>query len=86
MDKAPIKLYPLLPYPHRGFQVENRNLRGQECKEGYLHDKEEEDDDDHVDLWVDPHSRPAQAFRVTHMLYPSVVVKQGTDGFTRHQL
>ena len=53
----------------------DRSWRGQEFKEGYLHDKEEEDDDDHVDPWVDPHSWPAQAFRVTHMLYPCVIVE-----------
>lgn len=64
----------------------DRSLGGQECRKGYLHDKEEEDDDDDVDLWMDPHSRLAQACRVTHMLYPRVVVKEGTDGFTRHQL
>lgn len=82
-----MKLYPLLPYANCVFQVENRQkLKGSGVHEEYLHDKEEEDDDDHVDLWVDPHGRPAQAFRVTHMLYPCVVVKQGTDGFTRHQL
>lgn len=66
--------------------VENRSLGGQACWQRYLHDKEEEDDDDNVDLWVDPHSRPAQAFRVTYVFYPRIVVKQGADGFTGHQL
>lgn len=66
--------------------VESRSLGGQACWRRYLHDKEEEDDDDDVDLWVDPHSRPAQGLRVTYVFYPRIVVKEGADGFTRHQL
>ena len=57
-----------------------------EWRERYLHDEEEKNDDDNVDLWVDPHSRLAQAFGVTYVFYPRVVVKQGADGFPRHQL
>lgn len=35
---------------------------------------------------MDPHSRPAQGLRVTYVFYPRIVVKEGADGFTRHQL
>lgn len=66
--------------------VENGSVGGQECWERYLHDKEEEDDDDHVDLGVDPHSGRAQACGVTYVFYPRIVVKEGADGFPRHQL
>lgn len=52
----------------------------------YLHDKEEKDDDDNIDPWVNPHSRLAQAFGVTLVFYPRIVVKQSTDGFPGHQL
>lgn len=86
LDEDQMKFYRSLPYAYPGSQVENRSPGSQECRERYLHDEEEGDDDDDIDFWVDPHSWLAQAFRVPYMLYPCVVVKQGTDGFARHQL
>lgn len=73
----------ILPVQGLGPSTVNREkLRGAE----YLHDEEEKDDDDHVDLGVNPHSWLAQAFGITYVLYPCVVVKEGADSFTGHQL
>lgn len=85
-SKDRVTSHPSLPCANPACGAEHRRSGSPEYRERYLHDEEEEDDHDHVDFWVDPHSRPAQALGVPHMFYPRMVVKQGTDGFTRHQL
>lgn len=51
LDEDQMKIYSFLPWANPGLKT-----KAQEGWEWYLHDKEEEDNDDNVDLWVDPHS------------------------------
>lgn len=54
----------------------------------YLHDKEEDQDDEDADVWVEPHSRAAQAGRrgVLGDFGPGEIIKKGVDTLPRHQL
>lgn len=54
----------------------------------YLHDKEEDQDDEDADVWVQPRSRAAQAGRrgILGDFGPGEIIKKGVDTLSRHQL
>lgn len=54
----------------------------------YLHDKEEDQDDKDADVWVEPHSRAAQAGRwgILGDFGPGEIIKKGVYTLPRHQL
>lgn len=54
----------------------------------YLHDKEEDQDDEDADVWVEPRSRAAQAGRggILGDFGPGKIIKKGVYTLPWHQL
>lgn len=52
----------------------------------YLHEEEEQDNDEDTDFRMDPGSRFPEELRVPCVFCPGVVIKERADGFPRHQL
>lgn len=54
----------------------------------YLHDKEEDQDDEDADVWVEPRSRTSQAGRrgILGDFGPGEIIKKGVDTLPWHQL